>query len=71
MDDWIVTFPRTRVAAILHRGSLSPETETARELFACKREHGRTEQAVYRSDGFHQTTHDVDRGDQREVLSLR
>jgi AraC family transcriptional regulator len=55
MNVEIVAFPRTKVAAVEHRGSPAREHDTARKLVAWKREQGLLDPSRHRSYGIHYT----------------
>ncbi len=55
MNVEIVAFPRTKVAAIEHRGSPAHEHETARKLIAWKLEQRLLDPSRHRSYGIHYT----------------
>lgn len=55
MNVEIVAFPRTKVAAIEHRGSPSREYETVRRLIAWKLEQRLLDPLVHRNYGIHYT----------------
>jgi AraC family transcriptional regulator len=55
MNVEIVAFPRTKVAAVEHRGSPAREHDTARKLIAWKREQRLLDASRHRSYGVHYT----------------